>query len=384
MAGDRKARDPGNAAQADGALVRAAAKRDGQAFGQLFDRYLPIVFDTAWQVLGEREAAAEITRDTFADAWFELPTLQPEGFRAWLFDRTRARAFDWLAVHEPQRHVAAGAPTAPAEAIGPMLRARIVAALEMQGVATRAAATPGWWRSKKPIDQSAYPTALPPSAATGAAHAAPTQPALVRARQAIADVFGSTGGRLGAAAAALVLVLLAVAGTVVFTGDGGDSTDAASAADAADRLQTTTSTTASTTTSTSTSTSTTTTSTSTTTTTEPPPETAPPTTARPAPPPPPPSTTPTTAPPPEPDIVSFWGTYFGRRGDGDCADDERNITLWWNTQNATNARIRHDGGQWSSVSVGIGTQTSCSEPGDRWYMEASNSAGVVTTSDFVP
>jgi len=335
---------PGNDTVSDATLVSAAARGDRDAFGWLFERHLPGVFETACLVLRDREGAAEVARDTFVDAWTEVGSLPPDAFEHWLLARAHARALGWLEVHTPARPGAAatqqglGAGTARPPSMGPVLRARLVAALEVEGVPTRA------------------------------------RPAAVGPVQRVVELFGNTGVRLGAVAA--VLLIFGLTGILVLKGGSGDG-DAAAAGDDP-RLSGSTTSAVETTTSTSTSTSTSTTTTaSTTTTTRPPTTTSPPATDPPAPPPPPP---PATDPPPGPEVESFWGFYFG---DGNCDRDERQLSLWWETDNATSARIRPDGGDWIPADVPDGSDRVCSEPGTRWTIEVSNATGT-DSSSFQP
>ncbi|HKC72616.1 MAG TPA: RNA polymerase sigma factor, partial [Chloroflexota bacterium] len=58
---------------------------DGDAFAALFDRHAPRVFALAYQLLGDRAEAEDITQDAFLQALSALPTLrQPETFGAWV------------------------------------------------------------------------------------------------------------------------------------------------------------------------------------------------------------------------------------------------------------------------------------------------------------
>jgi hypothetical protein len=200
------------------------------------------------------------------------------------------------------------------------------------------------------------------------------RPAAVRPVQRLAQMFGSTGVRLGAVAA--VLTVFGVTSIVVLKGGAGEG-DASAAAGDDPRLQGSTTTTAHTSTSTSSTTTSTSSTTSTTvapttTTSLPTTTTSPPTTEAPAPPPP-----PATNPPPVPEISAFWGFYMGG---GDCDRGEWSLSLWWDTDNATSARIRPDGGDWIPAEVPEGSTRVCSEGGTRWTIEASNSSGTESSS----
>ena len=339
---------PGNDTVSDATLVSAAARGDRDSFGWLFERHLPAVFETACLVLRDREGAAEVARDTFVDAWADIGSVPPEAFEHWLLARAHARALGWLEMRSPARPGAATtqqglvAGTSRPPSMGPVLRARLVAALEAEGVPTRA------------------------------------RLAAVGLVQRVAELFGNTGVRLGAVAA--VLLVFGLTGILVVKGGPGAGDAAATGDDP--RLTGTTTTAAETTTSTTTSTSTTTTTTTTTTTvpatttSRPTTTTSPPTTAPPAPPAPPPPP-PATDPPPAAEVESFWGFYFG---DGNCGWGEQQLSLWWETRNATSARIRPEGGEWITVDVPDGSTRVCSERRTRWTIEASNSTGTGSSS----
>jgi len=75
----------------DALLVGRAIAGDLDSFGQLYDRYFPRVYDFAWRILRDADAAAEASRDVFLRVSLELPGV-PRGasFRAWLFAITHA------------------------------------------------------------------------------------------------------------------------------------------------------------------------------------------------------------------------------------------------------------------------------------------------------
>jgi RNA polymerase sigma factor (sigma-70 family) len=79
-------------------LARRATAGDGEAFGQLFERWFDRVFDVAWHVVRNRDTAAEVAQDAFAAAWQQITTLrQPGSFGGWLLRIGRNRALDRLA-----------------------------------------------------------------------------------------------------------------------------------------------------------------------------------------------------------------------------------------------------------------------------------------------
>src|SRR5919109_3383215 len=72
-------------ASVDAALVRRSLRGDGDAFAALFDRHAPRVYALAYQILGDRTEAEDITQDAFLQALSALPTLrQPGAFGGWV------------------------------------------------------------------------------------------------------------------------------------------------------------------------------------------------------------------------------------------------------------------------------------------------------------
>ena len=68
----------------DDALV-AAALRDQQAFGHVYDRYLSPVYRYCYGRLGSREEAEDATSLVFARALAGLSSYRGGAFRSWLF-----------------------------------------------------------------------------------------------------------------------------------------------------------------------------------------------------------------------------------------------------------------------------------------------------------
>jgi len=69
----------------DSALLAArAAGGDLDAFGQLYDANFARVYDLAWRILRDADAAAEVTRRTFEASAAALPRLGGRDLRTWL------------------------------------------------------------------------------------------------------------------------------------------------------------------------------------------------------------------------------------------------------------------------------------------------------------
>jgi len=93
--------------RADAELVRLARGGDLRAFEALAERHRGPVLGLAWQLAGERDAAADIAQDALVTAFCELGELwDPARFGAWLASIVRARC----AAHHRRaaREVAAG------------------------------------------------------------------------------------------------------------------------------------------------------------------------------------------------------------------------------------------------------------------------------------
>lgn len=74
-----------SATASDDELVALAQRGDRDAFGVLYDRYLPGVYGYCHRLLGEREAAEDANTEVFMRALAALPAYRPGSFRSWLF-----------------------------------------------------------------------------------------------------------------------------------------------------------------------------------------------------------------------------------------------------------------------------------------------------------
>lgn len=66
-------------------LVRVAQKGDTEAFNQLVLSYQDRIFSLAVRILGDEDAADDITQNTFLSAYLNLPRFRNGSFRSWLF-----------------------------------------------------------------------------------------------------------------------------------------------------------------------------------------------------------------------------------------------------------------------------------------------------------
>ena len=82
----------------DGALLRAVATRDKEAFQQLYERHSPMLFGLAVKILGDRVEAEDVLQETFVQIWKTAATFDDQRGKplAWFIMLTRSRAIDRL------------------------------------------------------------------------------------------------------------------------------------------------------------------------------------------------------------------------------------------------------------------------------------------------
>ncbi len=81
----------------DSDLIRAYAQGDSGAFESLVSRHTDAIFAYIARLTGDRDAATDITQETFVKAWKNLDRFREgESFKTWIFTIARNTAFDWL------------------------------------------------------------------------------------------------------------------------------------------------------------------------------------------------------------------------------------------------------------------------------------------------
>jgi RNA polymerase sigma-70 factor (ECF subfamily) len=85
----------------DEVLVARAQRGEREAFGALYDRYLPRVHGYCYRLLGSREAAEDANTEVFTRALAALPTYRTGSFRSWLFTIAHNVAADELRRRRP-------------------------------------------------------------------------------------------------------------------------------------------------------------------------------------------------------------------------------------------------------------------------------------------
>jgi RNA polymerase sigma factor (sigma-70 family) len=66
-------------------LILASRNGDLDAFNQLVLHYQGMIYNLAERILGDSDAADDITQDTFLTAYLNLPRFRNGSFRSWLF-----------------------------------------------------------------------------------------------------------------------------------------------------------------------------------------------------------------------------------------------------------------------------------------------------------
>ena len=85
MARFRRSEPQPNAASSDEALVALVQRGDREAFGLLYDRYLPRVYGYCLRLLRDQEQAEDANTEVFVRALAGLPAYRAGSFRSWLF-----------------------------------------------------------------------------------------------------------------------------------------------------------------------------------------------------------------------------------------------------------------------------------------------------------
>ena len=80
-----------DATTTDEELIAWVQRGDREAFGALYDRYLPRVYAYCYRLLGQREAAEDANTEVFMRALAALPAYRAGSFRSWLFAIAQVR-----------------------------------------------------------------------------------------------------------------------------------------------------------------------------------------------------------------------------------------------------------------------------------------------------
>ena len=90
------------AGQDDAQLVARSLKQDHEAFGQLIDRYAPVIVNLAYRMVGNRAEAEDLAQEAFLAAFKALSTFRSDArFSTWLYRIAANKCKDWLRVKRP-------------------------------------------------------------------------------------------------------------------------------------------------------------------------------------------------------------------------------------------------------------------------------------------
>ncbi|MBI4038004.1 RNA polymerase sigma factor [Candidatus Curtissbacteria bacterium] len=89
-------------------LVRRAKKGERDAYGKIYEIFLPKIFRFVYYLAGKREQAEDICQETFLKAWKALSTFSESRgtFQAYLFKIARNLVIDWQRKKKEQPFVA--------------------------------------------------------------------------------------------------------------------------------------------------------------------------------------------------------------------------------------------------------------------------------------
>jgi len=78
------------------ALIAAARRGDAQAFNKLILNYQTIVYNVAYRILHDQDAAADAAQDAFLSAYHALGNFRGGSFKAWLLRIVTNGCYDQL------------------------------------------------------------------------------------------------------------------------------------------------------------------------------------------------------------------------------------------------------------------------------------------------
>lgn len=83
--------------KSDEQLISDYLEGDEKSLGVLVDRYLVNIYNFAYKLVNDRQAADDITQESFIKAWKNIRKYrQGSNFQNWLLTLTRNTAIDWL------------------------------------------------------------------------------------------------------------------------------------------------------------------------------------------------------------------------------------------------------------------------------------------------
>lgn len=91
-------------------MIAEAKRGDARSFNQLVSHYQDMVYNLAYRILGDADAAADASQDTFLSAYKAVARFKGGSFKAWLLRIATNACYDQLRLK--QRH-----PTASLQAV---------------------------------------------------------------------------------------------------------------------------------------------------------------------------------------------------------------------------------------------------------------------------
>jgi len=83
-------------------LIKQAKKGDSDAFGQLYDHYLPKIYRYILLKVSHREEAEDLTHEVFVSAWENIDSYKSQGFpfSTWLYHIAKNKVIDFYRTHK--------------------------------------------------------------------------------------------------------------------------------------------------------------------------------------------------------------------------------------------------------------------------------------------
>jgi RNA polymerase sigma-70 factor (ECF subfamily) len=78
------------------ALIAAARRGDTRSFNQLVSQYQDMVYNVAFRILGDGDAAADASQDTFLSAYRAIAKFKGGSFKSWLLRIATNACYDQL------------------------------------------------------------------------------------------------------------------------------------------------------------------------------------------------------------------------------------------------------------------------------------------------
>ena len=82
------------------ALIASARQGDGRAFNQLVLLYQSMVYNLAYRILGDADAAADATQDAFIKAFKAMRKFRGGSYKAWMLRIVTNACYDQLRVKQ--------------------------------------------------------------------------------------------------------------------------------------------------------------------------------------------------------------------------------------------------------------------------------------------